>query len=68
MKSANISHIWLGATQTIVTDFQRLLKTMIFKHLVTAHGEPLRDTAMERIAETVRRVFPVLFFLVIHFV
>lgn len=58
VKPANITHIWLGATHTKATDFQKLLKTMKFKHLVTAHGEPLRDSAFEEVSKTVKRVFP----------
>ncbi len=57
VKPANISHIWLGATQTKAADFHRLLKTMTFKHLITAHGEPLKDTAFEEASKTVKRVF-----------
>ncbi|HUX79854.1 MAG TPA: hypothetical protein VMW10_08955 [Alphaproteobacteria bacterium] len=58
VKPANISPIWLGATHTKATDFYRLLKTMTFNHLLTAHGEPLTNTAFEQVAETVKRVFP----------
>lgn len=58
MNPANISPLWLGATGTKADDFQRLLKTIKFKHLITAHGEPLKDTASEQVAETVNRVFP----------
>ena len=47
----------LGATQTREADFVRLLKTMNFKHLLTAHGEPLMNTAREQVTETVKRVF-----------
>jgi hypothetical protein len=58
VKPANISPIWLGATHTNATDFYRLLKTMTFRHLLTAHGEPLTNTALEQVSETVKRVFP----------
>lgn len=58
VKPANISSIWLGATGTKTDDFQRLINTIKFKHLITAHGEPLKDTAYEQVAETVKRVFP----------
>jgi hypothetical protein len=58
VKAANISSIWLGATQTNAVDFNRLLKTMSFRHLLTAHGEPLINTAYEQVASTVKRVFP----------
>jgi hypothetical protein len=58
VKAANISPIWLGATHTQATDFQRLLETMAFRHLITAHGEPLMNTAYEQVLTTVSRVFP----------
>jgi hypothetical protein len=58
VKPANITPIWLGATHTKSTDFYRLLKTMHFKHLLTAHGEPLINTAFQQLSETVERVFP----------
>ncbi|MBP6951756.1 MAG: hypothetical protein KBD36_02160 [Alphaproteobacteria bacterium] len=58
VKPANISPIWRGATQTNATDFYRLLKTLAFSHLFTAHGEPLTNTAFVQVTETVKRVFP----------
>lgn len=57
IKPANISPIWLGATQTNVADFDRLLSSFTFRHLLTAHGEPLLETAYEQVTRTVRRVF-----------
>lgn len=57
VKAANISPIWLGATHTNKSDFDRLLKTMTFCHLVTAHGEPLKNIAFEQVTATVKRVF-----------
>jgi hypothetical protein len=58
VKPANITPIWLGATRTKATDFYRLLKIMHFRHLLTAHGEPLIKIALEQLSETVERVFP----------
>jgi hypothetical protein len=58
VKPANISPIWLGATHTKYLDFERLLRTMTFHHLITAHGEPLLNTAYEQFSATVKRVFP----------
>ena len=58
VKSANISPIWLGATHVNSSDFDKLLKTMTFRHLITAHGEPLMNTAYEKVTETFKRVFP----------
>lgn len=58
VKAANISPVWLGATHTNAGDFNRLLKTMTFRHLLTAHGEPLMNTAYEQLTATIKRVFP----------
>lgn len=57
VKPANISPLWLGATQTKATDFERLLKSFTFQHLITAHGEPLLNDAFPMIKETMNRVF-----------
>jgi hypothetical protein len=57
VRSANISPIWLGATNTKASDFERLLKSFTFHHLITAHGPPLLNNAHERITQTVQRVF-----------
>jgi hypothetical protein len=32
---------------------------MTFGHLLTAHGDPLMNTAYEQVAATVKRVFPI---------
>lgn len=58
VKPANITSIWLGATGTKAPDFSRLLKIMTFRHLLTAHGEPLINTAYDQVAATIKRVFP----------
>jgi hypothetical protein len=57
VKPANISPIWLNATQTKAADFERLLKSFTFHHLLTAHGKPLIKTAYEEVGKTVQRVF-----------
>lgn len=59
VKPANITPIWLGATHTSAADFHRLLTTMTFGHLLTAHGDPLMNTAYEQVSATVKRVFPI---------
>jgi len=56
IKPANISSIWLRATDTKVSDFDRLLNSFAFRHLLTAHGEPLLENAYEQVTQTVRRV------------
>ena len=57
VRSANISSTWLGATHTRACDFYRLLGMKPFRHLLTAHGEPLLNNAFERVAQSIRHVF-----------
>lgn len=57
IKPANISPIWLGATNTHAADFKKLLASYTFSHLLTAHGEPLLENAKEQVSRTVERVF-----------
>jgi hypothetical protein len=57
VRSANITSIWLGATSTKASDFERLLKSFTFQHLLTAHGPPLLNHAYEQVTQTVQRVF-----------
>lgn len=38
-------------------DFYKLLKTMNFNHLVTAHGESLFNNAFLQVLQTVKRIF-----------
>lgn len=53
---ANIPSTWRHACQPDAGDFQRLL-ALPFRHLVSAHGEPLRDDAHARVAASVRAAF-----------
>lgn len=57
VKPANISPLWLGATKTKEADFERLLKSFTFQHLITAHGEPLLNHAFQQVQATMNRVF-----------
>lgn len=52
---ARISPIWLKATGVQGKDFEHLLK-LKFKHLISAHGDVLRDTAYEDVYDSVRRI------------
>lgn len=56
--SATISKIWQQACQIQAQDFARL-KILSFKHLISAHGEPLRDVAFEKLALTIKQEFEV---------
>lgn len=50
--TATINDVWLQATETKKSDFDRILKQE-FKHLLSAHGEPLIDSAHQLLTETV---------------
>lgn len=54
--SANIPATWVGACKPEKSDFSALEK-LSFKHLLSAHGEPLKDIAFEKISESISRVF-----------
>ncbi len=56
IRAANIPSTWLGACQPSVSDFHRLL-TRPFRHLISGHGEPLRDEARAHRAARVAEVF-----------
>jgi len=53
---ANIGPGWMQACQPKPSDFEALQK-LEYKHLLSAHGTPLKDTAHEKIGATIARVF-----------
>lgn len=53
---ASISSIWLQACETKQSDFDQL-RSLKFKHLITAHGKPLSDNAYERVIATLDKTF-----------
>lgn len=53
---ANIPSTWREACQPNASDFHRLL-ALPFRHLISAHGEPLHDDAHARVAARVAEVF-----------
>lgn len=53
---ATISNVWKQATEVRFSDFERL-KTLSFRHLLSAHGEPLLNDAYEQVLNTVNREF-----------
>lgn len=55
--TASISNVWKQACGVSLADFARL-KTLEFKHLLSAHGEPLLDNAHEFVAKTIKQEFP----------
>lgn len=56
IKPANVDSVWLGALNVQSMDFVRL-KTISFRHLLSAHGEPLLNHAFEQLSETLRKRF-----------
>lgn len=57
IRPANIPATWLGACAPDAADFHRLLD-LDFRHLISAHGEPLLHAAHARIAARVAELFP----------
>ncbi|MCS5710426.1 hypothetical protein [Candidatus Berkiella aquae] len=55
---ATISKIWQQACNIKAQDFARL-KLMSFKHLLSAHGEPLLNDAYEKVNATIKQEFGV---------
>ena len=55
---ANIGPVWMQFNEPGAEDFVRF-KQIDFKHALSGHGEPLRDTAREDYAKTFERLFGV---------
>lgn len=53
---ASIAKVWLDATQTKKTDFEKILE-LSFQHLLSAHGEPLFDGAKHMLALSLKNTF-----------
>jgi hypothetical protein len=51
---ASISTVWQQACQVAPSDFARL-KDLSFRHLISAHGEPLLDEAYDAVIKSVNR-------------
>lgn len=56
IKAANIPDTWIGACQPQLEELKKL-KSLQFKHLLSAHGEPLINTAYEQLCETLKQKF-----------
>ncbi|AAO89997.1 hypothetical protein [Coxiella burnetii] len=54
--AASISTVWKQACNVSSSDFERL-KTLKFRHLLSAHGEPLLNNAYELVAKTIRKEY-----------
>jgi hypothetical protein len=56
IRSANIPSTWLGACEPDASDFRRLL-AFEFRHLISAHGEPLLYDAHSRLSVRAAEIF-----------
>lgn len=56
IKAANISHIWKESCKPSIKDFIRL-KSLNFCHLLSAHGEALKNEAYDKLSSTIRDQF-----------
>jgi hypothetical protein len=56
IRPANIPSTWLGACEPDASDFRRLL-ALEFRHLVSAHGEPLLRDAHSRLSMRAAEIF-----------
>jgi hypothetical protein len=55
---ATISNVWKQACKVQSSDFLRL-KALKFKHLLSAHGEPLVNNAYEAVTKTIQKEYGV---------
>lgn len=55
IKPVSIDKVWLGAMRPKSTDFARL-KKLNFRHLLSAHGQPLIDTADKQLLPVLDRL------------
>jgi hypothetical protein len=56
IRPANIPSTWLAACEPKASDFRRVL-ALEFRHLVSAHGEPLLHEAHTRLSRRVAETF-----------
>ncbi len=57
-QKANVGPGWLRESAPQPDDFERV-KALPFRHLLSAHGTPLRDTARDDLAATFQRLFQI---------
>lgn len=56
--AASISSVWKQACEVKASDFTRL-KTLRFKHLLSAHGEPLLNNAYDCVSKSIKQEYGV---------
>ncbi|RZI45179.1 hypothetical protein [Candidatus Finniella inopinata] len=52
--TASVSNVWKQACNVNFSDFVKL-KTLTFRHLLSAHGEPLLNNAYELVSKTIKQ-------------
>jgi len=57
-RTANVGPGWRSASKPEASDFERLIE-MEFRHLLSAHGDPLIDSAHEDVVATLKELFGV---------
>lgn len=55
--AASVSQVWKQACHVDASDFARLLNLFAFRHLLSAHGDPLLNHAHEEVTKTIKREF-----------
>lgn len=58
IQPANVGPGWMRFAEPEASDFSRI-KELSFRHLLSAHGTPLRDSAREDLAATFQRIFEI---------
>lgn len=58
IKTANIPDTWIDACKPELSELKKL-KSLQFKHLISAHGEPLKDNAYEKVCQTLNQKFKI---------
>lgn len=58
IKQANIPDTWLGACKPDIAELSKI-KALSFKHLISAHGVPLKDNAYEMVCKTLKNKFSI---------
>ncbi len=56
---ATISQVWQQACQVKASDYEKL-KNLAYKHLISAHGEPLLDNADEKVRASIDAILQAL--------
>jgi hypothetical protein len=53
IKSANVDTVWVNAMHPKLHDFKRLLASFKFQNLLSAHGQPLLNSAYTQVSQSI---------------